>query len=115
MGVPSSFAVSATATMSADAAPAQLWLNGARVVISCACRSLPRRATMNRQGCPLYADGAQRAASSAEDSVCSSITAAASYARGLHRRAITSMTGASVVAVRVSTGVLIGLLGDRIG
>src|SRR6478609_2232332 len=62
--------------------------------------SLPRRATMNRHGCVLPAEGDQRAASSAERSVRSSIPMLGSNARGLQRSARAGSRGADVSALR---------------
>ena len=99
--------------MSTAADPAQALLKPIRFATIEANAALPRRATMNRHGCELLADGDQRAASRAAVSLVSSTDASGSNAArapalgecGQQRRTVVS-------AVRLGVSAMdIGLLG----
>jgi hypothetical protein len=96
--LPSASVTSATATMSAPALPAHALLKPIRLAAMVLKVSEPRRPMMKRQGCVLAALGDQRAASRAAVSVCSSMVAVASKARGLQRSERTSRMGTLVSA-----------------
>ena len=82
----------------AEAFLAQLLLKSPSEVKICPNTSSPRLPTKKRQGCPLNADGAQRAASRMAVKSSFLITADSSNERGLRRVAIISWTGTEVSA-----------------
>src|SRR3981081_3038954 len=83
--LPSAVTTSARATMSTAADPAHTLLKLIRFSTIEANAGVPRRATMNRHGCELLADGDQRAASRAAVSLVSSTDEVGSNERGLQR------------------------------
>src|SRR6218665_3356040 len=97
---PDSSRSSATATNSTPAFPAHARLKPVRLSKIVANSGVPRRVTMNRHGCALFADGDHRAASNIAVRSDSDTVAVESKARGLHRFASAGSSGSDVSAVR---------------